>query len=161
VLEQATEAFLSTYPTTQRSSLKAAIITRAGYLAENIERTYRGELFQEMPHLAVIPVFRWLRQAYTKLGKSNVASKHAAALLRSHGYKLDTHGQQVKIGCTNAILNTNVVDALVYISQAYSQRESSLSGKYNELAREVYVTINGGITEFEARYMDGSLAQLR
>lgn len=152
-LIKTSEAFVEKFQLNRNSLPSKHTFTRAEGLVRDIEKTYSGESFQDMPHLAAIPVYRWLCQSCVLLQKHKELGDWAFALLRSHGYKVTVHALQVDIDRTNGILDASTVDALIYISDVYLQRGSTvLSKNFKEIAEGMYQVINGVSAGFSERY---------
>lgn len=155
ILVRAVTSFLKNNPLDRGPFPSKQIMETAEKLARDMELTYSADAFQNMPHLAAIPLYEWLCQANALHATTTGLGHWACALLRSHGYRINVHASQVNLDRSNGILTSRVVDALIYLCGVYrKQSPNLLSTKLKEMAREMYRAINGVSTGFEDRYGD-------
>lgn len=152
-LIQAGESFLEEAAFGDDSFPSKQNVERAERLVRDIELTYEGDLFHDLPHLASTPIYEWLCQAHIMLRQRDKVNDYARDMLRSQGYKLNIHGSQVDIDRTNGVLTMQFVDALMYICSVHLRRQfEPLFVQLREMAKCMYLVIRGVSTGSESRY---------
>lgn len=134
-------------------------IAKAKDILRRLEATYDKHMYKTFPRLDCVSIDLWLVQAgLSAFGAGMSPTLDIATtsrLLQDLGFKLIVKGSEASIERTNGVVCEQVVHAAMYGRQAWN-----LAGKPHvaltllELAKEVYLGINGAMDGFDEKFGD-------
>lgn len=122
-------------------------------LLKRLEATYDKSLYLNLPRLDRVSLDIWLVKAglCAVQAKSDIAT--TTRILQDLGYKVNVKGADASINRTNGVVCDAVVHAALYNGQAWGLAgRLDISNMFVELAKEMYLTINGDLDGYEDRF---------
>jgi hypothetical protein len=127
-------------------------INEAQKLVARFEECYPEHLFQQgqMPRIALREIQEILMVTNSRLGNQEKAAEHAVDFIRDSGYKMSLEESSVSMDCKSGIPSKGLVGALYLLAKHETRR--GVAEQYLCLAKQMYLTINGTYTAWEAAY---------
>lgn len=139
---------------TDKHSHKRASSARIESLARHSERAYSDSRFRGLPRIVVQYLQSFLLDLWIDLKDNSKIRKHAAALLREHGFWIQPseHERKIELYGPCGMISEAVVDALYWLSHVSTDGgEVVKADQYLALARTMHLTMNGTAREWEQK----------
>jgi tetratricopeptide (TPR) repeat protein len=151
-LLEASNAFLDVHWIGANINFDYEVLEQAVTLAVDFLESYSSNLSLQLPCLGACPIYLWLCQVYFTLGDAENTLATAEEVLRLHGYRLVVEDSTVSLDATHGFLTPGVVDTLMHVFKSLKNLKPALGREFKVLAKRFYLTLNGSLAGFGARY---------